>query len=186
VHYIRRVRAYFICVLSMYIIYFALVGIYVHTHIHIYIYIYSHSAVATATVLQTIRPSCVCPPTSDPSPPTQTLALRSTSPVIQPSFPPICNPPPGQSLPIYIPYTTSSSVPGRARRVIYAPPSSPPPPPSHCTSTTAHPLQRHQDSIYYNGIYVHSVSVFLPLYVLYEFRSSTLCRVDGPMTCTIT
>lgn len=105
-------------------------------YIRIYIYIYFHSAVATATVLQTIRPSCVCPPTSDPSPPTQTLALRSTSPVIQPSFPPICNPPLGQSLPIYIyiyiytPYTTSSSVPGRARRVIYAPPSSPPP--SHC------------------------------------------------------
>lgn len=54
------------------------------------------------------------------------------------------------------------------------------------TSTTAHPLRRHQDSIYYNSIYAHAVSVFLPLYILYDFRSSTLCRVDGPMTCTIT
>jgi len=157
-------------------------SIYMYTCIHINV----HSAVATATVLQTIRPSRVRPPTSDPSPPTagtQTLALRSTFPVIRPSSPPICNPPPGQSPPVYI-YPIPPLLQCQAVRVAWFTRHRVHRHPRAATSTTAHPLRRHQDSLYYYyGIYAHAASVVLP--ILYEFRS-TLCRVDGPMTCTIT
>jgi len=181
------VRAYFICVLRMYIIYYALGGTYI-----IYIYIFSYSAVATASVLQTIRPSRMPthrqPPIPFHRPKHKPSLTTHASPVTRQSSPTHLQPPPPASLSLYIiTYTTPGtppSVPGRARRVIYVPPSSPPPsPPRHRVDYRCTPADA--TKTLYIMVYTRTRPQPFSPYVLYEFRS-TLCRVDGPMTCTIT
>jgi len=109
------VRAYFICVLRMYIM---CSRRFIHK-----LYIFIAPSPPFCKRFDPLARPPYLRPAHKPS-----LTPRVTRHTTVIPHPYTATPPVSHSL--YIVYTTPPSVPGRARRVIYAPPSSPPPSPS--------------------------------------------------------